>query len=387
MTEGHLSRRSLLRRLTGGVVTAAVPALPVLARGGVLWAEETPERGASPRPLCLSRDENAYGPSLKAVAAAQEAAASVANRYPELEAEALRMKIAALHGVAPASVTLGCGSTEIIRMAVDAFVGAGKTLIAARPTADVVAAFAHRARAAVVSVPLTRNRAHDLHAMLGRADARTGLVYISNPNGATGSLTPRREIEAFIRSLPDSTFVLIDEAYHHYVGKPADYASFIDRPLDDHRVIVTRSFSKVYGLAGLRVGYAISASPTARALASECLPDGVNAVAVRAALAALDDTDHVLASVRRNAADRQEFRNEANARMVHTVTSHANFVMLAVGPAARKMIEHFKQHDITIPAPLPPFDPYLRVSLGTRAEMHEFWRVWDLAPPPTMAHM
>ena len=376
-----LSRRNLLRRLTGGVVTAAIP---TLARGGVLWAEDL----ATPAgPICLSRNENAYGPSKKVVAAMQEAAANAANRYPELEAEALRLKIAALHGVVPTQVVLGCGSTEIMRMAVDVFAGAAKKLLVALPTADVVTGFAHRTGAEVLAVPLTRNRAHDLNAMLVRTDARTGLVYICNPNNPTGTLTPRREIEAFVRSLPATTFVLIDEAYHHYVGKSADYASFIDRPLDDHRVIVTRSFSKIYGLAGLRVGYAIAASATARALTSQRLPQGVNMVAAKATLAALDDTDHVLTSARRNADDRQEFCNQANARMLRTMGSQTNFVMLNAGPAAAEIVQHFKKHNIILPQPVPSFEAYIRVSLGTAADMNEFWHVWDLAPRYGMAHM
>jgi len=134
----------------------------------------------------------------------------------------------------------------------------------------------------------------------------------------------REDIGAFVRSLPPTTSVLIDEAYHHYVSQSADYASFIDRPLDDNRVIVTRSFSKIYGLAGLRVGYAVASPQAARRLASYQLPDEVNVVATSAAVAALDDTEHVLASARRNADERQEFFNQANARMVRAIDSHTN---------------------------------------------------------------
>jgi histidinol-phosphate aminotransferase len=387
MTRQGLSRRNLLRQLTGGVVTAAIP---TLAPSGIVCAEERVRRAGPAGPICLSRNENPYGPSVRVDAAMQEAAVNRANRYPELEAEALRMKIAALHRVVPEQVTLGCGSTDVMRMAVDAFFvpgGAGKKLIVALPTAGVITELARRVRADVVAVPLTRNRAHDLNAMLEATDARTGLVYICNPNNPTGSLTPRREIEAFVRSLPSTTFVLIDEAYHHYVGKSADYRSCIDRPLDDHRVIVTRSFSKIHGMAGLRVGYAIAALPAARTLASQRLPNAVNIVAAKAAVAALDDIEHVLASVRRNADERQEFRNQANARMLRTLDSQTNFVMLDVGLAALEMVRHFKKHDITLPEPFPRFDEYIRVSLGTAADMHEFWRVWDLAPRRGVMHM
>src|SRR5439155_21580299 len=151
-----------------------------------------------------------------------------------------------------------------------------------------------------------RDYSHDLDGMRARTDA-AGLVYICNPNNPTGSLTRRHELEAFLRELPATTHVLIDEAYHDYVGESSEHVSFIDRPLDDRRVMVTRSFSKIHGLAGLRIGYAIAAPDTARALASHRLSDGVNVLAARAAAAALQDAEHVRTNVSRNMDDRQEF--------------------------------------------------------------------------------
>src|SRR5947208_16803645 len=155
-----------------------------------------------------------------------------------------------------------------------------------RPDRRLCAAGRSRSR----RVSLARAYSHDLHAMLMRTDDTMGLVYICNPNNPTGTLTRRQDIEAFVRSLPPSTYVLIDEAYHHYVNPSSDYASFIDRPLNDNRVIVTRSFSKIYGLAGVRVGYAVATLPTAGLLASYRLPEAVNIVAAKAAVTALDDT-------------------------------------------------------------------------------------------------
>jgi len=368
-----ISRRNLLRHLAAGAVTAAVPSLAEAA-------------GKTGGPIRLSRNENAYGPSAKVKAAMQEAALNVANRYPDVEAEALRLKIAAHHGVAPEQVVLGCGSSEIMRMAVDAFAGSRKKLILAKPTFDSIRGFAERAGAEVIAVPLARDHSHDLGAMLARADDATGLVYICNPNNPTGTLTCREDIGAFVRSLPPTTSVLIDEAYHHYVSQSADYASFIDRPLDDNRVIVTRSFSKIYGLAGLRVGYAVASPQAARRLASYQLPDEVNVVAASAAIAALDDTEHVLASARRNADERQEFFNQANARMVRAIDSHTNFVMLGTAGPAIEVIEHFRKNDIALPPPIPLFDEHIRVSVGTAADMLEFWRVWDLMPGHQMSH-
>src|SRR5439155_10442888 len=143
-------------------------------------------------------------------------------------------------------------SIELLRMAAAIFLGPRKKLILALPSFGPIADFARSAGADVAMVPLTTQYAHDLDAMLAHVDASVGLVYICNPNNPTGSLTPRRDLETFIRRHPSATRVLVDEAYHHYAGTSWAYASFIDRPVDDGRVIVTRTLSNVYGLAGLR---------------------------------------------------------------------------------------------------------------------------------------
>ena len=381
-----ISRRNVLRHIAAGAATAAVLPLAEASHGAArgLRLEEPIDKTGGP--IRLTRNENAYGPPAKVKAVMQEAGLNAANRYPELEAEALQIRIAALHGVAADQVVLGCGSTEIMRMAVDAFVGCRKKLIVATPTCDRIGGFAQRGGAEVVAVALARDYSHDLHAMLMRTDDTMGLVYICNPNNPTGTLTRRQDIEAFVRSLPPSTYVLIDEAYHHYVNPSSDYASFIDRPLNDNRVIVTRSFSKIYGLAGVRVGYAVATPPAARLLASYRIPEAVNIVAAKAAVTALDDSEHVLASARRNADDRQEFCNQANARMVRAIDSHTNFVLVNTGRAAVEVIEHFSKNDIALKQPFSSFNEYIRVSLGTAADMLEFWRVWDLMPIHNMSH-
>jgi len=278
-------------------------------------------------------------------------------------------------------VVLGCGSSELLRTAVDTFVGPGRTLISAVPSFELPGLHAQRGGGEVVAVPLTRNHAHDLGAMLARADATTGLVYICNPNNPTGTLTRRPELEAFLEKLPATTHVLIDEAYHHYVGDSADYASFLDRPVDDPRLIVTRTFSSIHGLAGARLGYAIAAPRTARLLAPEgAAEEDVNVLAAAAAVAALDDVDYIRTNVQRNADDRQEFFNQANARMLKPIDSQTNFVMMNTDRPAVGIVEHFRTNGILVAGPFPLFDTHIRVSLGTPAEMGEFWRAWDLMP-------
>ena len=213
-------------------------------------------------------------------------------------------------------------------MAAEAFLGPRTKVVTARPTFDVLGRFAEQRGATVVALPLTEQHAHDLERMLTSVDGSTRLVYICNPNNPTGTLTRRQDLEAFLRKLPQRTYVVIDEAYHHYVDPSAEYTSFIDRPIDDPRIVVTRSFSKLFGLAGARVGYAVAAPSTARMLSACRLPDGVNALAARAAVAAVDDVEHVQMTVQRNANERQEFFNQANARMLRVIDSQANFVML-----------------------------------------------------------
>ena len=382
-----ISRRNLLRRI--GAAAASTAAVPSLTEASLraAFGEPSPAAGTRPPggPIRLDRNENARGPSPKVIATMQEAARTVAHRYPDVESEALRTAFARYHSVPSDRVVLGCGSGELIRMAADAFPGLRKTLVVARPTYGLMSDCARRAGAEVVAIPLTHEYAHDLSAMLDRTDSSTGLVYICNPNNPTGTLTRRRDLEAFVRQLPDTTFVLIDEAYHHYVGESSDYASFIDRPIDDARVIVTRSFSKVYGLAGMRVGYGIAAPHTARLLASCRLREDVNVVAAKAAAAAVDDRDHVRLSAIRNADDRQEFLNQSHARMLKPIDSQTNFVMMNTGRPAADVIEHFRKHNVLIAGSIPAFDTHIRVSLGNQADMQEFWLAWDLMPRGRMS--
>ncbi len=385
-----ISRRTLLGRLGAGVA-AVVAERRLAADSNAVTAGGRLDTNRSGGPIRLNRNENPYGPSAAVLAAMREAPPAAVSRYPDVEAEVLRRKIADLHRVAAEQVVLGCGSGEILRAAIDAFVGPKKRLVTALPTFESIDGWARRAGGEVVGVRVRRDYTHDLDAMLARIDAETGLVYICNPNNPTGRLTGRRDLEVFLRKLPATAVVLMDEAYHHYAGDFSDYASFIDRPFDsedhrvaqgrpvDGRVIATRTFSKIYGLAGLRVGYGVAAAPMARILEAHGLADGVSAVAARAAGAALDDTTHVRTSVTRNADDRQEFLNQATARMLR-LDSLTNFVMIETGRPAVEVVDHFRKHDILVSGPVPGFEKDIRVSLGTPADMREFWRVWDLMP-------
>lgn len=347
---------------------------------GAAMAPSTAAANSKGRPIRLHRNENPYGASPRVVAAMREAALTSASRHPAETIRQLRHALAARHQVPADHIFLSCGSSEIIRVAADAQVRSRGKLVAASPGFEWLAKYAQRSGMEIGTVPLTRNYAHDLEAMRTRSGSDAALVYICNPNNPTGTLTRRQDLEAFVRRLPATTRVLIDEAYHHYVSPSADYASFLDRPTADPRVIVTRSFSKIHGLAGMRIGYAVAAPETARVLGLHELEDSLNVVSATAALIALDDDEHVRTSLARNADDRQEFFNEANARMLRAIDSETNFVMMNAGRPAAPIVEHFRKHDIELPAPFPGFDHYLRVSLGRPEDMQAFWRIWDLLP-------
>ncbi len=367
-----ISRRALLHQLGTGATLAVVPRLS----GKTVTAATTPPRTGEP--VRLNRNENPSGPSARAVAAIRDAAGVGANRYPDAHSEALQSKLAEFHDVRQARVVPGCGSSEILRIVVAAFGGSGRKVVVASPTFELVEQSARRSGAEVVSVPLARNYSHDLDAMLAAVDGRTGLVYICNPNNPTGSLTPRSDLESFIGRLPPTTHVLVDEAYHHYVEGSSDYASFIDRPVGNPRLIVTRSFSAVYGLAGLRVGYAVAEPATAQTIAAYRRPESLASVAARAAIAALGDIDHVRAAVEANTGRRQEFLNQADARMLRVIDSHANFVMFDTRHEGSDVVQHYAGQGILISGPFVNFTRFVRVSLGTPDDMREFWRVWDM---------
>jgi histidinol-phosphate aminotransferase len=374
-----ICRRALLRRIAGSAAVTAAAA--TLRRTSVVAAGDTPLETAVDGPIRLHLSENAYGPAPAAIAAIRDAATRLVHRYPDAAEEALRNGLAEFHRVSPERIVVGCGSTEIMRMAARAFCGAGRSAVVAAPTHDGLMMAIADTDTEVVAVPLRSDYSHDLEGMLARAGARTRLVYLCNPHNPTGSLTGRKHIETFLENLPETTYVVIDEAYHHYVGGAPEYASFIDRTVSNPRVIVTRSFSTMHGLAGLRVGYGITGAETARSLASARLAGSVNAVGAIAAIAALTDTAHVRTTARRNADERQEFCNQANARMLRTIDSQANFVMLNTGHPATEMIAHFKTHGVLVAGPFAGFDKHVRVSIGTPSDMREFWRVWDLLPP------
>ena len=371
-----VSRRNFFR--TVGIGAAAGATIP-WASGRPIPSVFEPTRSAPDRFIRLDNNENAFGVCRNA-SAVMNSALSEVNRYPDADYDELTERIARFHGTKPSQVLLGCGSTEILRVAAMAFLGVGKQLVQPSPTFEAIARYTRSVGSDVLSVPLDGKFAHDLGSMRGRVSPSTTLVYICNPNNPTGSITPRKDLEAFISGLPSNCHVLIDEAYHHYAGESAMYASFIDDPLADERIIVCRTFSKVHGLAGLRLGYCIAAPSSIERMRSYITFGSINGVAVRAAAASLEDRESIRDFVRRNRDERQEFFNQATARVLKPIDSHTNFVMMNTYHPCEGVIEHFRNENILIGRRFPTMNTYIRVSIGTPEEMHAFWKAWDKLP-------
>jgi histidinol-phosphate aminotransferase len=383
----NLNRRNLLKQLGAGIAVNSVLA-PQLASAADI-SESSPDSALSPQhrePIRLDRNENAYGASQKAIAAIQEAAKG-SSHYPD--SSALRKTLAAHHtdatspanqSVKPEQIVVGCGSSDVLRMAASAFLVPGATLIMAAPTCELIANYGRSSGATITEVPLRNDHAHDLEGMLKHSNksGASGLIYVCNPNSPTGTLTTRKDLEDFLGNASPQFQVIIDEAYHHYAGGSGAYISFIDRPSNNPRVIVTRTFSTTYGLAGARVGYAVTSASTAQEMIQEAVPFAVNRAGMFAASAALGDREHIERCTDRNYNDRQEFMNQVNARMLRALDSHSNFICLNVMRPAVEISEHYSNNNFVLAPLISSMPNYLRISLGTPEEMREFWRVWDL---------
>jgi histidinol-phosphate aminotransferase len=339
-----LSRRSFFAGLSAAA--AATASFPT-----ELFARIEPQRTLQPGgPILLNSNENAYGP-LPSVLALPNPFQD-ANRYPDRSYDKLIERLAAMHKVK-------------------------RELVMASPTFEAIGSYGEAIKAEVIKVPLASSYAHQLSQMAAAVGKDGGLIYICNPNNPTGSLTPRRSLENFIRDLPPNVYVLMDEAYHDFVPVSADYISFLQTPVNQDQVIVARTFSKIYGMAGLRLGYGVASARTIKLMAPHKLEDSANILALRAGLVSLDHDDEHQMAVMRNGFDRDEFQRQAASRKLQVIPSWTNFVMFNTQRPIRPVIDHFKKNNIRIGRPFPPMDTFARISLGKPDEMKQFWQVWD----------
>jgi histidinol-phosphate aminotransferase len=331
--------------------------------------------------ILINSNENPYGPSPRAIAAITGSEA-VACRYPDdLYARAVR-SVANLHHVDPESVALGCGSTEILRVCDAAFVGQDKQLVVAEPTFEAVTYYAQVSRASAVKVPLTSDFRHDLPAMARACSNGVGLVYVCNPNNPTATINTRDEFSSFLAQVPSSTYVLVDEAYFHFVVDPR-YSSVVDMIPQHPNLIVTRTFSKVYGMAGMRLGYAVAQKETLDAMRRELLFDNGNAAVLSAAVASLADPDIVPTNKKRLNDTRNLVTSELTKSGYRVIPSHANFFMVDTGNDVQPVIEAFHQRKIIVGRKFPSMGNWLRVSVGKPEEMQKFLAAFrEIVPAP-----
>jgi histidinol-phosphate aminotransferase len=366
------SRRAFLQHLTAGAGTAAL--LQISLAENLLASPEPQRSPVIPGAIQLNSNENPYGPLPSAMKAMQRALLE-GNRYPFARYQPLAEMVAKHHGVKSEQVVMGAGSTEHLQMAARAFCGGGKNVVLADPTFESISEFVSQLGGEVRKVPLTGSYAHDLDGMLQRVNGNTGLVYICNPNNPTASITPAKDIETFLGKLPEHVTTLIDEAYFHFAEGMPDYRSFMDHAAD--RVIVTRTFSKIYGMAGIRLGYSVASAATVRRMSASRLPISVSMIAAEGGLASLQAAAEMRAAAERNAADRAEFAKQASARALAVIPSYANFFMFKAGRPAREVINGCLRRNVLIGRPFPPMTDYVRVSLGLPEENRAFWQAWD----------
>jgi histidinol-phosphate aminotransferase len=357
-----LSRRKFAQLLGAGAAAAFV-------RPAVSFAKQPEHISASEQVVRLSANENPYGPSPKAFKAMTDSY-TIACRYPDEHNNVLIDKLAKLNGVSHEQILLGDGSSEILKLCAETFTGKERgKLVAADPTFEAILEQANANGAEVVKVPLTSTFAHDLPKML--AAAKGGLIYVCNPNNPTASITPKDELRDFIANTPRETTILVDEAYFHFADS-ADYESVIPLVKDHPNLIVARTFSKIYGMAGLRCGYCAAQKQTIDRLRTYQMWDSVNIMALAAASASLDDTDQVPNGQRLNS-DAKAFTIGGLQKLGYqTIPSQANFIMVECKRPVVPLIKAMKERGVQVGRLFPALPNHMRVTIGKRSEMEAF---------------
>ncbi|HEY0636211.1 MAG TPA: histidinol-phosphate transaminase [Pseudonocardiaceae bacterium] len=319
-----------------------------------------------PGAIKLASNEVAAGPLPSVAAVITEAALSV-NRYPDMAATALVERVARHMGTQTERVALGCGSVSLCQQLVQATCEAGDEVVFGWRSFEAYPIITQVVGAASVRVPVTGSHGLDLDAMRAAITDRTRVVFLCNPNNPTGTAVGRAEVAAFLDSVPSSVLVVLDEAYREFVtdAEVPDGMEFADR----ENVVVLRTFSKAYGLAGLRVGYAVAAPGVAEALRKVCVPFSVNAVAQAAAIASLDAAQELLARCREIAAERDRVRAELVAAGFEVPASQANFVWLPLGERTAAFNEHCLDRKVIVRAFV---GDGTRVTVSTREENEVF---------------
>ena len=364
MNTHSISRRQFAHLLGVGAAAAIVrPRITIAKESATVPA---PAKNGVVR---LSANENPFGPSAKAHEAMKNAH-GVCNRYPDEANDVLIDKIAKINAISRDQVVLGDGSGEILKICAETFTGPtqGK-LVAADPTFEAILEYSKACGADVVKVPLTGSYAHDLEKM--GASAQKGLIYICNPNNPTASITPKNDLRDFIAKTPPETMILVDEAYFHYADSP-DYESVIPLVKDHPNLIVARTFSKIYGMAGLRCGYCVAQPDTIKRMHGYQMWDSVNIMALAAASASLDDADQVTNGRKMNDDAKRYTLAELDKLGLKSIPSQANFIMFDCKKPVVPIIKSMKDKNVAVGRLFPAYPTHMRLTIGKQSEMEAF---------------
>lgn len=370
---GSVTRRNLLK--WGGVGLALGKNYSLLTNAllptGLTFQEvaQLPAVKAQSDLVKIDGNENPYGPSEKAIQAIQSAIPR-SNRYI-LTADKLQLAIAQYHQVGPGMVQLGYGSSEILRMAAEAFLSPGKNAVLASPTYEGMARYAEVHGANVVPIPVDSQFRHDLKKMRDAANKDTGLIYICNPNNPTGTFVGADELREFVDQIPHSIPVVVDEAYYHYVESPS-YSSAVSLVLQHKSVIVTRTFSKIYGMAGLRLGYSVACEDLTAKIASYKDWLNANTLTIAAGMACFDDHEFIARNKKQNLETRTYVEAELQKLGFETIPSQANFFMINLKREMKPVQAALRARNVYVGRQFYPLTNYLRVTVGTRPEMARF---------------
>jgi histidinol-phosphate aminotransferase len=378
-----LQKSATRRRFLGGIATALSyagfgPPLDIFAqaRQGRQGTEAEKDPKIYDTLAKLANNENSWGPS-ESVMKAMTDAWKYANRYGYPDGGIVEA-IAAHHGLKPENVMIGAGSGEILKVIDDTFLVYHKKVVGVDPTYESVYRFATNSKADAIRVPLLKDHRMDIPGIIRATKMNyrdVGFVYICNPNNPTGNIIPKQEIKLLLDSIPGDVPVLIDEAYHHFVASP-DYATSVPYVAEGRPVIVTRTFSKVYGLAGMRLGYGVGPKELIEKMRPFAISYGVNAIVRYGGVAALKDTAYENKIRQMTVALRSRTTKELSDWGYEVIPSETNFFMVDVGRDVTPVAEEFKKRGVLVGRKFPPMNNWLRVSVGTEPEMVRFMAVF-----------
>jgi histidinol-phosphate aminotransferase len=333
---------------------------------------EEVERELNMHAIKLASNENPLGASPLAIAAAQKALAA-SNRYPDGSGFYLREALAKKHGIPVESIILGGGSTELIDLSARIALVPGDCGVTSYGSFPLYYIAIRATGASFLDVPM-RDYQFDLEAIARDLPEETKLIFLANPNNPTGTMFSADNLDTFLARVPEHILVVLDEAYYDYVDDP-NYSRSIDVVRGGRNLIVLRTFSKVYGLAGLRIGYGIGPAALLAEMNKIRGPFNTSGVAQAAALAALDDTEHVRRSVESNRAGLAQLASGLHSLKIKFVPSVANFFLVIFGTDTEPLVEELLKHGVIVrPMRWMGFPTALRVTVGTHEENEKFLR-------------